>query len=66
MLHSNSYSYAAELHLVHYNTKYGTFAKATAFQDGLAVLGILIKVRVSSPSCVEKIQVTIICHVHLH
>lgn len=37
-------SYPAELHLVHYNTKYGTFAEATTHPDGLAVLGIFLKV----------------------
>ncbi|KAL4234210.1 Carbonic anhydrase [Mactra antiquata] len=35
--------YAAELHLVHYNTKYGTFKKAVDKSDGLAVLGIIIE-----------------------
>lgn len=39
-----SQSYPAELHLVHYNTKYGTFAEATTHSDGLAVLGIFLKV----------------------
>ena len=33
-----------ELHLVHYNTKYGSFADATAHSDGLAVLGIFLNV----------------------
>lgn len=38
-------SYAAELHLVHYNaSKYKTFAEAVDKPDGLAVLGIMIKV----------------------
>ncbi len=36
--------YSAELHLVHYNTKYGSFSEATKYDDGLAVLGVLIKV----------------------
>ncbi|XP_046637024.1 carbonic anhydrase 2-like [Daphnia pulicaria] len=40
----NSKSYPAELHLVHYNTKYGTFADATTHSDGLAVLGIFLSV----------------------
>ena len=34
--------YAAELHLVHYNTKYSSFAEATGYQDGLAVVGVLL------------------------
>ncbi|XP_045033331.1 carbonic anhydrase 2 [Daphnia magna] len=39
-----SKSYPAELHLVHYNTKYGSFADATMHSDGLAVLGIFLQV----------------------
>uniref|UniRef100_A0ABI7XZ38 Carbonic anhydrase n=1 Tax=Felis catus TaxID=9685 RepID=A0ABI7XZ38_FELCA len=35
--------YAAELHLVHWNTKYGDFGKAVQQPDGLAVLGIFLK-----------------------
>ncbi|XP_046449761.1 carbonic anhydrase 2-like isoform X3 [Daphnia pulex] len=38
-----SKKYSAELHLVHYNTKYGSFSEATKYDDGLAVLGVLIK-----------------------
>jgi len=34
--------------LVHYNTKYGSFSEATKYEDGLAVLGVFIKVRVTS------------------
>lgn len=34
--------YAAELHLVHYNTKYNSFVEATNHPDGLAVLGVLM------------------------
>jgi len=33
-----------ELHLVHYNTKYGSFSEAVDKPDGLAVLGIFLKV----------------------
>ncbi|XP_046637172.1 carbonic anhydrase 14-like isoform X3 [Daphnia pulicaria] len=35
--------YAGELHIVHYNTKYGNFIDAIPQEDGLAALGILIK-----------------------
>lgn len=36
--------FSAELHLVHYNSKYGDFGNAVDKEDGLAVLGVLIKV----------------------
>ena len=35
--------FAAELHIVHYNTKYGDLARAAKQPDGLAVLGIFMK-----------------------
>ena len=38
----NSKRYAAEMHLVHYNTKYSSFAEATSYPDGLAVLGVML------------------------
>lgn len=38
------YRYAAEIHFVHYNTKYGTFAESTKYEDGLAVLGVFVEV----------------------
>ena len=37
------HSYAGELHIVHYNSKYGSFAEATQHSDGLAVLAVLIE-----------------------
>uniref|UniRef100_G1QEP0 Carbonic anhydrase n=1 Tax=Myotis lucifugus TaxID=59463 RepID=G1QEP0_MYOLU len=36
--------YAAELHLVHWNTKYGDFGTAVKQPDGLAVLGVFLEV----------------------
>ena len=36
--------FSAELHLVHFNTKYGDLGNAVDKPDGLAVLGMLIKV----------------------
>ncbi|XP_035294886.1 carbonic anhydrase 2 isoform X1 [Cricetulus griseus] len=33
-----------QLHLVHWNTKYGDFGKAVQHPDGLAVLGIFLKI----------------------
>lgn len=39
----NGSSYAAELHMVHYNTKYKRLANAVWKPDGLLVLGIFLK-----------------------
>ena len=33
-----------EMHLVHYNTKYGSFGNAVDKPDGLAVLGVFLEV----------------------
>ncbi|XP_030072006.1 carbonic anhydrase 2 [Microcaecilia unicolor] len=41
--------YAAELHLVHWNTKYGSFSDAAQNCDGLAVIGIFLKVGQARP-----------------
>uniref|UniRef100_A0A8D0L9X8 Carbonic anhydrase n=1 Tax=Sphenodon punctatus TaxID=8508 RepID=A0A8D0L9X8_SPHPU len=35
--------YDAELHLVHWNTKYGKFGEALKHPDGLAVVGVFLK-----------------------
>uniref|UniRef100_A0A0L8G2A1 Carbonic anhydrase n=1 Tax=Octopus bimaculoides TaxID=37653 RepID=A0A0L8G2A1_OCTBM len=41
----NSQAYPAELHLVHWNyNKYATFPDAAAANDGLSVLGVMLKV----------------------
>jgi hypothetical protein len=40
--------FSSELHLVHFNTKYGDLNSAVDKPDGLAVLGILLKVQ---PRC---------------
>ena len=37
-------SYDAEIHIVHYNTKYNSAGDAFDKEDGLAVLGMLVKV----------------------
>lgn len=42
--HNSYVRYAAELHLVHYNAKYGNLANAVQNSDGLAVLGVFIQV----------------------
>uniref|UniRef100_A0A8D0K024 Carbonic anhydrase n=1 Tax=Sus scrofa TaxID=9823 RepID=A0A8D0K024_PIG len=36
--------YAAELHLVHWNSKYNSFATALKHPDGVAVVGIFLKI----------------------
>ncbi|XP_066234889.1 carbonic anhydrase 2 [Saccopteryx leptura] len=41
--------YSAELHLVHWNTKYEDFGKAVQHPDGLAVLGVFLKVGAAKP-----------------
>ncbi|KAL4648442.1 carbonic anhydrase-like [Arapaima gigas] len=41
--------YPCELHLVHWNTKYPSFAEAASKPDGLAVLGVFLKVGVANP-----------------
>ena len=40
----NGKSYDAELHIVHYNTKYDNPGAALDQEDGLAVLGIFLSV----------------------
>lgn len=41
--------YAAELHLVHWNTKYENFGKAVQHPDGLAVLGVFLQIGDAKP-----------------
>ncbi|XP_029943583.1 carbonic anhydrase 1 [Salarias fasciatus] len=36
--------YPAELHLVHWNTKYASFGEAASQPDGLAVVGVFLKI----------------------
>ncbi|XP_063596242.1 carbonic anhydrase 2-like [Penaeus indicus] len=38
----NGIAYAAELHLVHFKTEYGSLGNAVQYDDGLAVLGIML------------------------
>ncbi|XP_069477399.1 carbonic anhydrase 2-like [Ambystoma mexicanum] len=40
----NGHKYAAELHLVHWNTKYSKFGEAVKHCDGLAVIGVFLKI----------------------
>ncbi|XP_046449786.1 carbonic anhydrase 2-like [Daphnia pulex] len=61
-----SKSYPAELHMVHYNTKYGTYADASAHSDGLAVLGVFISIgsndNVSFQPLVDQLDEVITAH----
>ena len=45
--------FASELHLVHFNTKYGDLGSAVDKPDGLAVLGVLIKVTLILSFCCQ-------------
>ena len=47
-------SYEAELHIVHYNTKYSSAGEAFEKPDGLAVLGMFLKVGKTHPE-LEKV-----------
>ncbi|KAI1243487.1 hypothetical protein IHE44_0001111 [Lamprotornis superbus] len=46
--------YDAELHIVHWNVKYGKFAEAVKHPDGLAVVGIFMKVGNAKPE-IQKV-----------
>ncbi|XP_036906111.1 carbonic anhydrase 2 isoform X1 [Sturnira hondurensis] len=48
--------YAAELHLVHWNTKYEDFRKAVKQPDGLAVLGVFLKIGDAKPNLQKVID----------
>ncbi|EFX77528.1 LOW QUALITY PROTEIN: alpha-carbonic anhydrase [Daphnia pulex] len=41
----NGKQYPAEMHIVHYNSKYGNFNDALTQADGLSVLGVLIELQ---------------------
>ncbi|XP_011374234.2 carbonic anhydrase 2 [Pteropus vampyrus] len=45
----NQKKYSAELHLVHWNTKYKDFREAVQHPDGLAVLGVFLKIGDANP-----------------
>nr|XP_055058039.1 carbonic anhydrase [Misgurnus anguillicaudatus] len=42
--------FPCELHLVHWNTKYPNFAEAASQPDGLAVVGVFLKIGSANPS----------------
>ena len=43
-----------QLHLVHYNTKYGDFKTAVDKQDGLAVIGVFLQVKKMLSFCFKS------------
>ncbi|KAJ8012035.1 hypothetical protein DPEC_G00064510 [Dallia pectoralis] len=45
----NGMIFAAELHLVHWNTKYPNFGEAATKPDGLAVVGVFLKIGAANP-----------------
>ncbi|XP_026147905.1 carbonic anhydrase 1-like [Mastacembelus armatus] len=49
--------YPAELHLVHWNTKYPNFGEAAKQPDGLAVVGIFLKIGDKNPSLQKMLDV---------
>lgn len=49
--------YPAELHLVHWNTKYENFGKAVQHPDGLAVLGVFLKIGDAKPGLQRVVSV---------
>ncbi|XP_076617417.1 carbonic anhydrase 1 [Chaetodon auriga] len=42
--------YPAELHLVHWNTKYASFGEAASQPDGLAVVGVFLQIGAANPN----------------
>uniref|UniRef100_A0AAV2JQP1 Carbonic anhydrase n=1 Tax=Knipowitschia caucasica TaxID=637954 RepID=A0AAV2JQP1_KNICA len=46
----NGCSFPCELHLVHWNTKYPSFAEAVKQPDGLAVVGVFLKIGAANPN----------------
>ena len=40
-----------EMHLVHWNTKYGNSSTATSQRDGLGVVGIFFDLVTAKPGC---------------
>jgi len=51
----NGKMFDGEMHLVHYNTKYGSFGNAVDKPDGLAVLGVFLEVGDSEHAELAKI-----------
>ncbi|XP_029686272.1 carbonic anhydrase [Takifugu rubripes] len=45
----NNVKFPSELHLVHWNTKYPSFGEASSQPDGLAVVGVFLKIGAANP-----------------
>uniref|UniRef100_A0A3P9HMJ0 Carbonic anhydrase n=1 Tax=Oryzias latipes TaxID=8090 RepID=A0A3P9HMJ0_ORYLA len=45
----NGITFPCELHLVHWNTKYASFGEAADKPDGLAVVGVFLKIGAANP-----------------
>ncbi|XP_060945801.1 carbonic anhydrase-like [Limanda limanda] len=45
----NGLNFPCELHLVHWNTKYPSFGEAASQPDGLAVVGVFLKIGAANP-----------------
>lgn len=54
----NGQSYGAEIHFVNWNTKYGSFNEALKYGDGLAVLGVFLKVGKENPELNKLCELT--------
>lgn len=52
----NGHKYAAELHLVHWNTKYSSFDEAVQHCDGLAVVGVFLQIGHANPAMQKIIE----------
>ena len=51
----NSKRYAAKMHFVHYNDKYGSLTEAFKYANGVAVLAVFVDVKVFDNMSFEKI-----------
>lgn len=54
----NGHSYAAEIHFVTWNTKYGSFNEALKYGDGLAVIGLFLKAGQEHPELKKLVDLT--------
>ena len=49
------------MHLVHYNTRYGSLAEAVSQRDGLAVIGVMIEVSITMFMSFTNSTINICC-----